>query len=71
MGLPMGLLREKSPKNRMNTGLFGSRSGEAGLTVLCRMKKIYLYSFIRHKYFYINYIYTNQYVKMVTDEQIY
>ena len=33
MGLPMGLLREKSPKNRMNTGLFGSRSGEYGLLV--------------------------------------
>ncbi len=31
MGLPMGLLREESPKNRMNTGLFGSRSGEYGL----------------------------------------
>ena len=29
VGLPMGLLREESPKNRMNTGLFGSRSGEA------------------------------------------
>ena len=28
VGLPMGLLREESPKNRMNTGLFGSRSGE-------------------------------------------
>ena len=27
VGLPMGLLREESPKNRMNTGLFGSRSG--------------------------------------------
>lgn len=23
VGLPMGLLREESPKNRMNTGLFG------------------------------------------------
>ena len=31
VGLPMGLLREESPKNRMNTGLFGSRSGERGL----------------------------------------
>ena len=31
VGLPMGLLREGSPKNRMNTGLFGSRSGECGL----------------------------------------
>ena len=31
VGLPMGLLREKNPKNRMNTGLFGSRSGEYGL----------------------------------------
>ena len=31
VGLPMGLLREESPKNRMNTGLFGSRSGEYGL----------------------------------------
>ena len=30
VGLPMGLLREESPKNRMNTGLFGSRSGEYG-----------------------------------------
>ena len=30
VGLPMGLLREESPKNRMNTGLFGSRSGEVG-----------------------------------------
>ena len=29
----MGLLREKSPKNHMNTGLFGSRSGEYGLVV--------------------------------------
>ena len=27
VGLPMGLLREESPKNRMNTGLFGSRIG--------------------------------------------
>ena len=27
VGLPMGLLREESLKNRMNTGLFGSRSG--------------------------------------------
>ena len=27
----MGLLREGSPKNRMNTGLLGSRSGEYGL----------------------------------------
>ena len=31
VGLPMGLLREGSPKNRMNTGLFGSRIGEYGL----------------------------------------
>ena len=31
VGLPMGLLREKSPKTRMNTGLFGSMSGEYGL----------------------------------------
>lgn len=31
VGLPMGLLREGSPKNRMNTGLLGSRSGEYGL----------------------------------------
>ena len=31
VGFPMGLLREESPKNRMNTGLFGSRSGEYGL----------------------------------------
>ena len=31
VGLPMGLLREGSPKTRMNTGLFGSRSGEYGL----------------------------------------
>ena len=31
VGLPMGLLREESPKNRMNTGLFGSSSGEYGL----------------------------------------
>jgi len=30
VGLPMGLLREESQKNRMNTGLFGSRSGEYG-----------------------------------------
>ena len=28
VGLPMGLLREGSPKKRMNTGLLGSRSGE-------------------------------------------
>ena len=27
VGLPMGLLREGSPKTRMNTGLFGSRIG--------------------------------------------
>lgn len=33
VGLPMGLLREGSPKTRMNTGLFGSRSGEYGLMV--------------------------------------
>ena len=31
VGLPMGLLREGSPKKRMNTGLLGSRSGEYGL----------------------------------------
>ena len=31
VGLPMGLLREGSPKNRMNTGLLGARSGEYGL----------------------------------------
>ena len=31
VGLPMGLLREESPENRMNTGLFGSRSGEIRL----------------------------------------
>lgn len=31
VGLPMGLLREKTQKTRMNTGLFGSRSGEYGL----------------------------------------
>ncbi len=30
VGLSMGLLREGSPKNRMNTGLLGSRSGEYG-----------------------------------------
>ena len=28
VGLPMGLLRDGSPKTRMNTGLFGSWSGE-------------------------------------------
>ena len=39
VGLPMGLLREESPKNRMNTGLFGSRSGEYGLTRDPRMKE--------------------------------
>lgn len=33
VGLPMGLLREESPKNRMNTGLFGSRSGEPGFNL--------------------------------------
>ena len=27
VGLPMGLLREKSPKTRINTGLFGPRIG--------------------------------------------
>ena len=27
VGLPMGLLREGSPKTRMNTGLFGPRIG--------------------------------------------
>ena len=32
VGLPMGLLREESPKNRMNTGLFGSRIGEYTVT---------------------------------------
>ena len=31
VGLPMGLLREESPKTRMNTGLFESRIGEYGL----------------------------------------
>ena len=31
VGLPMGLLREESPKTRMNTGLFGSGAGEYGL----------------------------------------
>ncbi|GMN92389.1 hypothetical protein JCM31267_19410 [Blautia wexlerae] len=31
VGLPMGLLREGSPKTRMNTGLFGPRIGEYGL----------------------------------------
>ena len=31
VGLPMGLLREEIPKNRMNPGLFGSRIGEYGL----------------------------------------
>ena len=31
VGLPMGLLREEIPKNRMNPRLFGSRSGEYGL----------------------------------------
>ncbi len=31
VGLPMGLLREESPKTRMNTGLFGSKAGEYGL----------------------------------------
>lgn len=34
VGLPMGLLREESPKNRMNTGLFGSRSGSTVLKQL-------------------------------------
>ena len=33
VGLPMGLLREESPKTCMNNGLFGSRSGEYGLKV--------------------------------------
>lgn len=32
VGLPMGLLREESPKTRMNTGLFGPRIGEYGLS---------------------------------------
>ena len=36
VGLPMGLLREESPKTRMNTGLFGSWSGEAGRKILCK-----------------------------------
>ena len=31
VGLPMGLLRKENQKTRMNTGLFGSRSGEYGL----------------------------------------
>ena len=31
VGLPMGLLRDGSPKTRMNTGLFGLWSGEYGL----------------------------------------
>ena len=31
VGLPMGLLREGSPKTRINTGLFGPRIGEYGL----------------------------------------
>ena len=38
VGLPMGLLREESPKNRMNTGLFGSRSGEYGFNPKHRQK---------------------------------
>lgn len=39
VGLPMGLLRDGSPKTRMNTGLFGSWSGEygynQGITTVC------------------------------------
>ena len=31
VGLPMGLLREENQKTRINTGLFGSRTGEYGL----------------------------------------
>ena len=34
VGLPMGLLREKSPKTRINTGLFGPRIGEYGFKVV-------------------------------------
>ena len=40
VGLPMGLLREESPKNRMNTGLFGSRSGEYGLKAARRVPQL-------------------------------
>ena len=41
VGLPMGLLREGSPKKRMNTGLLGSRSGEYGLNELYpKMRRI-------------------------------
>ena len=40
VGLLMGLLREESPKNRMNTGLFGSRSGEYGLKAARRVPQL-------------------------------
>lgn len=43
----MGLLREESPKNRMNTGLFGSRSGEYGLKAARRAPQ-----FSKRWYFY-------------------
>ena len=40
VGFPMGLLREGSQKNRMNTGLFGSRSGEYGLKAARRVPQL-------------------------------
>ena len=40
VGLPMGLLREGSPKKRMNTGLLGSRSGEYGLKAARRAPSV-------------------------------
>ena len=40
VGLPMGLLREESPKARMNTGLFESRSGEYGLKAARRVPQL-------------------------------
>ena len=39
-GFPMGLLREESPKARMNTGLFESRSGEYGLKAARRVPQL-------------------------------
>ena len=40
VGFPMGLLREGSPKTRMNTGLFGSRTGEYGLKAARRVPQL-------------------------------
>ena len=40
VGLPMGLLREESPKTRINTELFGPRIGEYGLKAARRVPQL-------------------------------